>query len=146
MRVLLDTNILGRYSEPDHQSHRIVVRALNHLAQEGHDFCLVPQILYEFWAVATRPAEKNGLGLSPEATGLWVDTFLRLFSILRDERGILEQWLSLVRDCGCQGKAAHDARIVAAMKRHGITHILTLDTDFARFKDVVALEPWAVVG
>ena len=43
------------------------------------------------------------------------------------------------------GKMAHDARLVAAMKRHDITHLLTFnDRDFSRFTDIMVVNPASV--
>ncbi|MEN6357468.1 MAG: hypothetical protein ABFD83_10330 [Armatimonadota bacterium] len=40
------------------------------------------------------------------------------------------------------GKQAHDARIVALMLAHGITHILTLNPgDFSRYTGVTPVTP-----
>lgn len=47
----------------------------------------------------------------------------------------------------CRGKPAHDARYVAAMNLHALTHLLTFNTpDFARFPGLVALDPAAVAA
>jgi hypothetical protein len=40
--------------------------ALGQLGNEGHELRVVPQVLYEYWSVATRPAENNGLGFTTE--------------------------------------------------------------------------------
>ena len=43
------------------------------------------------------------------------------------------------------GKNAHDARLVAAMRVHGVTHLLTFnDQDFARYTGITVLTPAAV--
>jgi predicted nucleic acid-binding protein len=102
-------------------------------------------VLYEYWAVATRPAEHNGLGFTIEVTDGYVQTFLRLFTFLGDEHGIFAKWFLLVRLTRCQGNASHDARLVAAMQRHGILHLLTLDrTDFVRYSGINLLDPLAL--
>jgi hypothetical protein len=45
------------------------------------------------------------------------------------------------------GVQAHDARLVASMMGHGITHLLTLNSShFARFPAMVAMTPDAVVA
>jgi hypothetical protein len=49
---------------------------------------IVPQNIYEYWVVATRPIANNGLGFSAKHTESTVDAFLETFSLLRDERGI----------------------------------------------------------
>lgn len=56
MRVLVDTNILIRLAEPADPDHKTAVAAAAAVRAQGHELCLVPQNLYEFWAVSTRPA------------------------------------------------------------------------------------------
>jgi predicted nucleic acid-binding protein len=71
-----------------------------------------------------------------------VQELLSKFTLLRDERGIYSRWYDLVVTHRVQGKLAHDTRLVAAMERHGVKHLLTFNkSDFARFPTVVALSP-----
>lgn len=71
----------------------------------------------------------------------------RLFRLLRDERGIYSVWEHLVSTFGVRGKQAHDARLAAAMQRHGVSHLLTFNSsDFARYSFVTALSPPDVVS
>lgn len=53
MRVATDTNILLRLVEPGHTQHSVVLNAVVNLRMSGHALCVFPQMLYEFWAVAT---------------------------------------------------------------------------------------------
>jgi predicted nucleic acid-binding protein len=69
--ILLDTNILLRIIEPAHPMHQTAVDALVVLTQAKETICIVPQTLYEFWVVATRPRADNGLGLPPAAAHAW---------------------------------------------------------------------------
>jgi hypothetical protein len=48
MNVLLDTNVLGRMTEPRHVQHPLAVDAVAALISRGDFPCLVPQVLYEF--------------------------------------------------------------------------------------------------
>jgi hypothetical protein len=49
------------------------------------------------------------------------------------------------KKCQVTGRNAHDARLVAAMTVHVVTHLLTVNTaDFARYLGVTALEPAAI--
>jgi hypothetical protein len=42
------------------------------------------------------------------------------------------------------GKSGHDARLVAAMVVHGLTHLLTFNTShFARYSGITVLDPAA---
>lgn len=142
MNVLLDTNILGRIAEPTHPHHRPALDATTALGQRGDTLCVVPQVLYEFWVTATRPAAANGLGLSAAAAAGEIARLKGLFTFLPDNAAIYSEWERLVTRHQVTGKNAHDARLVAAMAVHGLTHVLTFNTaDFARFPGVTALDP-----
>jgi len=39
--------------EPGHTQHSVVLNAVVNLRMLGHALCVFPQMLYEFWAVAT---------------------------------------------------------------------------------------------
>ena len=142
MRILLDTNILIRLDDLSSAQRPSARRALELLAKGGGHLNTVPQVFYEYWVVATRATERNGLGFSIEEAGQMVKQLSTLFPVLRDERGIMDRWSDLVVDYQCQGKVAHDARLVAAMERHGISNMLTFNNrDFERFDTIVAVTP-----
>jgi hypothetical protein len=61
MNLLLDTNVLGRMVEVGHPQHRVASDAVDALRRRGDTPCVVPQVLYELWVVATRPPAANGL-------------------------------------------------------------------------------------
>ena len=127
MRVLLDTNILLRIEEPEHEHHPVAAEAVAVLLGRGHHIVLVPQVLYEFWVVATRPTNVNGLGLTPEETIAAVERFSDLYTLLRDERAIFDHWLELVVAHSVRGLNTHDTRLAAAMQRHRIDAIPTFN-------------------
>jgi predicted nucleic acid-binding protein len=107
-----------------------------------HTLCIVPQVVYEFWVVGTRPTSENGLGLTIREIAAEIVEIKALFRVFRDERAIFPAWEHLVIDHEVRGKLAHDARLVAAMQRHEITHILTFNArDFSRFGDIGVLTP-----
>ena len=64
MDHLVDTNVLLRSVQHRHPSYRQAWRAVVALLRRGERLCIFPQNTVEFWSVATRPAEGNGLGLS----------------------------------------------------------------------------------
>ncbi|HKD36798.1 MAG TPA: PIN domain-containing protein [Pirellulales bacterium] len=145
MRILLDTNILVRLADVSSPHHEIASEAVDRIEADDHELCVVPQIAYEFWVVVTRPVSDNGLGLSSVAAEESVESWKSIFTMLLDERGVYSNWRDLVRQTGVIGKRAHDARLVAAMLRHGLTHILTFNAQhFRQFGKVQILEPSAV--
>lgn len=147
MRILADTNMLVRLSQPDHPLHDTVRAALKLLQTRGDDPCIVPQTIYEYWAVCTRPAAVNGLDLTVAEAAAELAEIRTLFGLFRDERAILQEWESLAVRCDVKGKTTHDARLVAAMHRHGVSHILTLNAaDFRRFPGITVLTPEEVLA
>ena len=62
---LLDTNVVVRLMEPAAPEHTTVEDAIRRLIRAGHALVLAPQVLTEFWVVATRPVEVNGFGWPP---------------------------------------------------------------------------------
>src|SRR6266508_1151246 len=64
MHCLLDTNILLRAVDRNHPKCRPARRAIINLHRQHNRLFLTPQNLIEFWAVATRPVDSNGLGMS----------------------------------------------------------------------------------
>ncbi|MGK7923008.1 MAG: hypothetical protein AB4080_23715 [Trichodesmium sp.] len=63
MTYLLDTNILLRLRQTNHPQHSNALKATLLLKKKQEKLCIFPQNLMEFWVVATRPIEVNGLGL-----------------------------------------------------------------------------------
>jgi predicted nucleic acid-binding protein len=142
MRVLLDSNILLRLSQPDHPHHGLALVSLDLLRHRGSSLHIVPQNLYEYWVVATRSKAENGLGFSPEQATKELSQIRELFALLRDERTIYAHWQQLVSQHAVRGKQAHDARLVAAMQRHGLTHLLTFNaSDFERYPAIHVINP-----
>lgn len=145
MRLLVDTNLLLRLAHPNHPHHSAARQCLDRLRHDGHELRVVPQVLYEYWVVLTRPLANNGLGFSATQASTDIQRIKVLFPPLRDERGILEPWERLVVAEQVLGKSAHDARLVAAMKRHGLTHIVTFNTaDFRRYPGIAVLDPMQI--
>ncbi len=133
--VLVDSNVLLRSLEPSHPDHDFAVRATLSLRRQQRQPVIVPQCVYEFYVVATRPISVNGLGLEPAAAVADLDDFLGLYRLLRDDNSTLEAWLNLLATHSVRGKTAHDARLVASMLRHGVRQLLTFNVgDFQRYE------------
>ena len=85
--------------------------------------------------------------MSVTDTALNVRRLRHLFPLYRDERGIFDRWEELVTRHEVKGKKAHDARIVAAMLHHNLTHLLTFnDADFKRFTEITVCTPSEVAA
>ena len=120
---------------------------MERLAQGGEILSVVPQNVYEFWVVATRPVAVRGLGLSVADAIVEREHIERLFTLRRDPPDLYDRWAQIVAAHGVSDKPAHDARIVAAMLAHGISRILTFNGgDFLRFAPlgIVVVDPASV--
>lgn len=146
--ILLDSNILLRLVKATDAAFPSVSTAVTTLLSAGEMLCIVPQNLYEFWAVATRPVVgANGLGLSIAECRAEIARFKRLFHLLRDPLNLFDEWESLVDTYQCHGRTSFDARLVAAMRPLGIARILTLNgSDFTRFPGITIIDPTAPVS
>lgn len=143
---LLDTNILLRMSDANSSTHLLTGRVLANLLRQGHNVYITSQNIIEFWAVATRPTEANGLGWSSERTQQEVQQLLARFPSLEETPQIFSRWLSYVMLHRITGRRVHDARLIAVMLVHGITHLLTFNTDdFISIEGIVIVHPQTVI-
>lgn len=145
MAYLVDINVLLRSVDLSHPMNPDAINAIRTLRNRGEQFHIVPQNLIEFWNVYTRPTERNGLGRSVAETQAEVNRLKVFFPLLLDTEAIYQEWERLVIAYGIRGINVHDARLVAAMLVHGLTHILTFNiTDFARYSEITAVNPTAI--
>lgn len=142
MSFVVDSNILLRMAQDTHPMHVEATQATTTLLRQGEIVHVVPQNLYEFWVVATREIQYNGLGLSVSDAQNELARLKNLFSFLPDSPAIYPEWERLVTQHAVIGRDSHDTRIVAAMNVHHITHLLTFNgDDFKRFPGITIVSP-----
>ncbi len=138
--ILIDSNILVRYVNLNDPLYSHVDQLINNLNTQGEQLCIVPQNIYEFWVVASRPIANNGLDLSTSEIEKAKRRFTQFFNFLPDQPQLYNEWESLVVHYQCKGKVCHDARLIAAMLTHSIGTLLTFNIpDFARFQGKIKL-------
>jgi len=142
MMIVLDTNIVIRYLNAADPAFARVSRALQAAVQSREEPCICAQSVFEFWVVATRPIEVNGLGLTPPEARAAVDRIREALTMLPDPQDLLVRWLELCTLYEVKGRAAHDARIAAWMEAHGLRRLMTLNPgDFARYPEIECVVP-----
>lgn len=148
MPYLADSNILLRFVAPSDPNHVLVRDSLYSLLSRGERVGYTAQNLVEFWNVCTRPSSvRGGFGLSSEETDRRAQVIERQLTFLPDSEAVHREWRRLVVDYRVAGVQVHDARLVAAMLVHGLTHILTFNTgDFTRYTEITAVHPGSVKG
>ena len=142
MRVFFDTNIVLRLENRSDALHGMVAEATQNLVTRGDQPCVAPQVLIEFWAVATRPVNARGFGWTTKRTELEFEKLLTQFEVLESTVAVFSRWRQLVVEYGVSGKQVHDTHIAAAIIEHSVTHLLTLNPDdFKRFPDIEVIHP-----
>jgi len=145
---LADTNVLLRAIQRDDLHTRTLARtALKTIHRRGDSVCVLPQNLMELWAVATRPLDVNGLGLSVQHAARAVSVCESFFAVLPETAAIFPEWRRLVLAYQVVGLKAHDTHLVAAMVVHSVKRILTFDAhDFSRYREIEAVQPIQLAG
>ena len=85
------------------QSHPLcpqATRAVSKLLRQNDAVFFCSQNIAEFWNIATRPAEMNGLGLSDEEVQREVGNIESLLALLPDIPAIYPVWKRLSRTTG----------------------------------------------
>ena len=147
MGYLVDTNVLLRTLITDDPQYQITQEAIAILRRSKEQLFIAPQNLIELWNVATRPNNKNGLGLSPAEAQKEVAKLKQLFILLPDTSQIFVEWERLVSTHQVKGSKVHDTRLVAFMLVHQLSHIITFNVkDFQRFEQkIIAISPKDII-
>jgi predicted nucleic acid-binding protein len=147
MPWLPDTGILLRAAHRPDPLQPAAWGAVRILRLRGEVLCYTLQTLAEFWNVCTRPVTaRGGFGLAVAETDRRVRVIERSMTFLPDTPAVRDQWRQLVASRAIAGVQVHDARLVAAMLAHGVTHLLTFNVaDFRRYPEIMAVHPQDVV-
>jgi predicted nucleic acid-binding protein len=146
VQYLVDTNVLLRIADSASAQHSIAVEAIAKLLSRNDDLYVAPQVLAEFWVVASRPTNVNGLGWSVDDVELAVADFLKKFRILPETQQLFPEWHRLVVQYRVIGKQAHDARLAAIMNTNGLSHLVTFNANNFRAYPLTVLTPDEVIS
>lgn len=142
---LVDTNILLRATRRADPQHEVASSSLGRLANQGALRYYTPQNIAELWNTMTRPATRNGLGLTTAEADREVSAIETGMILLPDNEAIYREWRRIIVQYGVLGVQVHDARLAVSMMVHGVTSILTFNVaDFSRFTGLTALHPSAI--
>jgi len=144
-RYLIDTNVLLRSAVNTSARNPAAAGAITVLLSRGDELFLAPQVLMEFWSVATRPASVNGFGWPVDAVRSEIDRLLDQFPLLPETPGVFDEWLRLVTKHRVSGKQSHDIRLVAILNTHQVARLLTFNTEDFKAFDAIAISPDEIV-
>jgi predicted nucleic acid-binding protein len=137
-RAVLDTNVLLTATDSGRRDHARAVAALDDWPARGTVLYTSGQILREYLAVATRPVDLNGLGLSQHDALENVRALGERMQHMEETKKVHDRLLAILDKVPCTGRQVHDANVVATMSVHGVRTLVTYNIDdFARFADSI---------
>jgi predicted nucleic acid-binding protein len=146
VHYLVDTNVLSRLVKSNDPEFPLARSATHALKARGDLLFFIPQNIVEFWNVCTHPQNRNGYGLSPTEADERAQRVERVFTLLPDNERIHPEWRRIVLAYSVSGAQVHDARLIAAMYVHGVTHLLTFnDRDFTRYAGITVAHPGSIL-
>lgn len=136
--VVVDTNVLLTATDRSRAAHSAATEFLN---GDERRLAMTPQIVRAYLAVATRPVEVNGLGLSGQDAAANVEQFLRDMELLPEDGATTRRLVDLIAQDSAAGRQVHDANLVAVALAHKADTIVTDNArHFARFADLITIE------
>lgn len=139
--ILLDTNILIHGNQHASPHFSTITNKLIEFADSDEELVICPQVIYEFYAVATRPVEaRGGLGMSGERALSQIQKFHANYLFINDSENLFNVWLQLLQKYNSLGTSAHDTRLVAFMKSQNIIQLYTMNhRHFKRYEDIITI-------
>jgi predicted nucleic acid-binding protein len=135
--VFADTNIFLIATDRGRRGHQEARMVLGKARRAGIHLTCSGQVLREYLVVATRAPENNGLGLRPTVALANVEAFLAHVAFHEETEDVAVQLREIIRAGEVTGKRIHDANIVATLRAHGLSILLTENAaDFKGFPDI----------
>jgi len=135
MRAFLDTNVFLYAAGGSHPEREACVRVLRKVADGSLDATVNTEVVQEIlYVLVRRGRRKEAVTLARHVTDLFPD----LLPVTRDD---------MVSACGLVQRyprlPARDAVHAATMLRHGLKHVISVDTDFDQVRELRRIEPSA---
>jgi uncharacterized protein len=132
--IAVDSNVLIYANRADAPFHDAAADTVRELAESRAHWAIPWPCVHEFFAVVTRTGVFRQPSTAADALqqiDAWLESpSLRLISE-SDRHYVTLRELVVVADV--RGPRVHDARIAAICIDHGVTELITMDRDFARF-------------
>ena len=142
---LLDTNIILRSANFQSLEYNLIRNTISEILLRGGQCFTTSQVIIEFWVVATRPINVNGLGWTVAQTTQAVQMLINQIDLLEETPDVFSIWFNLVTTYNISGKRTHDIHILAVMLAHNISHILTLNPkDFIAVPEITIVHPQSI--
>jgi uncharacterized protein len=140
----VDTNVLVYAEITSAPHHAAALRVLRSLAEGRAPWAIPWPCVYEFLRVVTHPrvfhppvpadralADLQAILASPSLV------------LLSETSRHAETCIAVMQESGASGNLVHDAHIAALCLEHGVSQLVTGDRDFARFRGIDVVNPFA---
>jgi uncharacterized protein len=139
----VDTNILVYAEILTSAHHRQARDLLASLAQGARPWAIPWPCIYEFLRVVTHPKVFH----PPVPLAVALRDLAAIFAspsllLLAETERHADTLNVLLRESPVTGNLIHDAHVVALCIEHGVSEIITGDSDFARFKGINVVNPF----
>jgi uncharacterized protein len=140
--IAVDTNILVYAHREDSPWHVLAFNRIAELA-EGRALWAVPwPCIHEFLAIVTHPriyTPPTTLAQALDQVEAWLES--PSVSVLSETEGYWPELRAMVTTGKAAGGQAHDARVAAICRLHGVRELWTADRDFGRFAGMKVTNP-----
>jgi len=135
MRAFLDTNVFLYAAGGSHPERDACARVLRKVADGSLDATVNTEVVQEIlYVLVRRGRRKEAVTLARHVTDLFPD----LLPVTREDMlgacGLVQRYPRL---------PARDAVHAATMLRHGLKHVISVDTDFDQVRELRRIEPGA---
>ncbi len=142
--LCVDTNVLLYALNTDAREHQPCRRLLERLRAQRAPWFTTWGILYEAMRVSTHPRVFHE-PLSPSKAWRFVEGILASpgLQVLTHTERHAAVAAEVLKDADVRGNAIFDAQVAVLMREHGISHIVTRDLGFHRFRFLDVIDPLA---
>ena len=140
---LLDTNILVYAADETSPFHQSAVALREKGLRNEISLCICPQVLNEFFAIATNPRRVSSPRTQKEAI-LEMEKYFHSKNILKIYPGpeIIDRIIDLLKRHEITKQEIFDLQLVATMLSNNVTRLYTYNQeDFYKFKEIEVLSP-----
>jgi hypothetical protein len=135
--VAVDTNVLVHAHRSDSPKHAAAVAKLEELARGPRQVALSWTVIYQFLRVVTHPRVFDPPSTIEAAWRFCGDLFAFPNAVVLAETEHHAEVLDrLLHDVRPAGNLVHDAHIATTLIEHGVSEIVTDDSDFLRFPGI----------
>ena len=140
--IALDTNILVYAHREDSPFHEAAARCVAELAESGAAWAIPWPCIHEFLAIVTHSRIYDPPTPIAAALGqvdAWIES--PSLALLAEADQYWPELRTVVEKTKVTGGRIHDARVAALCRQHGVRELWSADRDFARFTQLVVVNP-----